>query len=246
MPNDDGDAQDVQAQEEIDAEEEAVQPRGARDPGQPTQADRDEHDLTHIPYRPWCEACVKGKAKRKPSRRICGAYSHSCNPRVRMDYGKLTEVEVEVSEEATEDAATEPAAEGDSLTMLVMQESQHASVWSYRVEKKGATETWLSTQILEDLETVGLQGEKIVLKNDQEPSIVDVAHDIARGRQSAFGTALENSAVGELDSNATVERAIQDVEGQVRTRRSQGWRQQSRHRSHLPRRVLTSWPVCRP
>ena len=134
----------------------AVQPRGARDPGQPAQADCDEHDLTHIPYRPWCEACVKGKAKRKPSRRICGAYSHSCNPRVRMDYGKLTEVEVEVSEEATEDAATEPAAEGDSLTMLVMQESQHASVWSYLVEKKGATETWPSTQILEDLETVGL------------------------------------------------------------------------------------------
>ena len=54
-------------------EEEAQQPRGVRDPGRPNQEMIDEHDLTLIPYRPWCDACTRGKAKRKPSRTICGA-----------------------------------------------------------------------------------------------------------------------------------------------------------------------------
>ena len=39
-----------------DGEVEARAPRAARDPGQPTRAERDEHDLTHIPYRPWITA----------------------------------------------------------------------------------------------------------------------------------------------------------------------------------------------
>ena len=43
--------------------------------------------------------------------------------------------------------------------------------------------------------------------------------EIARQRESQYGTAFKESAVGESDSNATVERALQDVEGQTRTLR---------------------------
>ena len=32
-----------------------------RDPGQPTKQERDEHCVTHLPYRSWCPFCVKGK-----------------------------------------------------------------------------------------------------------------------------------------------------------------------------------------
>ena len=80
---------------QIDAEaaevegEEGQAPRAARDPGQPTRAEAEEHELTHIPYRPWCEACTRGKAKRKPSLRLSEAYRHSSCPRVRMDYAFL-------------------------------------------------------------------------------------------------------------------------------------------------------------
>ena len=49
-------------------EEEAQQPRGVRDPGRPTQEMIDGHDLTYIPYRPWCDACTRGIAKRKTNR----------------------------------------------------------------------------------------------------------------------------------------------------------------------------------
>ena len=74
-----------------DEQEEFQRQKVLKDPGQPTQAERDEHDITHIPYRPWCADCVRGRAKRKRSLRIRGAYSGSTCPRIRMDYCQLTE-----------------------------------------------------------------------------------------------------------------------------------------------------------
>ena len=77
---------------DAEVEEEAERPRALRDPRQPSRAEREEHDLSHIPFRPWCDACVRGRAKDKLSLRLCGVYSENLVPRVRMDYAKLTEV----------------------------------------------------------------------------------------------------------------------------------------------------------
>ena len=44
-------------------EEEAERPRGLRDPGMPSVTEIAEHDLTHIPARPWCKHCINGKGK---------------------------------------------------------------------------------------------------------------------------------------------------------------------------------------
>ena len=49
---DDQDGMDTGA----DAEEEAERPRGLRDPGRPSKSDIEEHEFTHIPFRPWCRA----------------------------------------------------------------------------------------------------------------------------------------------------------------------------------------------
>ena len=144
-------------------EEESQQPRAARDPGQPTAAMIAEHNLTHIPYRPWCEWCVRGKAKRRPSRRLCGAYAQCSHARVRMDYAYLTENVEDVSEEDVGDKGVSVQKAESSATMLVMQESQCQSVWAYLVEHKGSREDWVSAQIVEDLETVGLRNDRVVL-----------------------------------------------------------------------------------
>ena len=131
-----------------------------------------------------------------------------------MDYAYLTEnvetasgeiiegepekVDIEQSGEAA--AEGDPVGEGQgesvkaetAMTMLVMQESQCSSVWAYAVEKKGASEEWIAPQILEDMETVGLQGEKVVMKSDQEASIVDVA----RPAPATMHVTLPNSRRG--------------------------------------------------
>ena len=214
---DDARATSTGESDEHDAEEEAERPRGLRDPGTPSAAEIAEHNLTHIPSRPWCSHCVRGKSKDKKSLRLCGVYANNDVPRCRLDYCYLTEnVEHVTADLGQEDATTADT----SLTVLVMQESACRSVWAYAVEKKGGTEAWVVDQICEDLDTVGLRNDRIIVKNDQENSANDVAREVARCRASDYGTAVENSNVGDSNSNGTIERSIQDFEGQARTLRS--------------------------
>ena len=101
---------------------------------------------------------------------------------------------------------------------MVLKDFRYKSLWAYPVEGKGVgAAEWLVTQILEDLDTYGLDGCRLVLKSDQEPSIVEVQHAIkdARGKAHSHGTAIENSKVGDSNSNARVERAIQELGGLV-------------------------------
>ena len=162
--------------------------------------------------------------------------SQSTCPRIRLDYCTITD---KSQEEASDDAAVDGDAdaakldaagyddkpddkdvEGQSITVLVMQEISNRSVWAYGVESKGASESWVIEQIVEDLDTVGLRNDKVVVKSDQEPSVQEVSRAIARARAADYGTAIEASSVGDSNSNASIERAIQDVEGQIRTLRS--------------------------
>ena len=52
--------------QESDAEEDCGPKRIVPDPGAPTQSEIDEHNVDHLPYRSWCECCVKGKATGEP------------------------------------------------------------------------------------------------------------------------------------------------------------------------------------
>ena len=205
-------------QEGIDAEVEveAEVQRAAADPGQPTRAERDEHSLTHFPFRSWCRVCVLGRAKDSPSRTVKGAFAESVLPRVRMDYCFLTE---DVEKEAGEHGEAESARADTSITVAVMQESLCRSVWAYAVESKGSMEEWMIQQVCDDLETVGLKNERLVLTSDQESSIVDVMKEMQKARECEFGSALDNSRVGDSDSNGTIENAVGSVEGVARTLR---------------------------
>ena len=59
-----------------------------------------------------------------------------------------------------------------------------------------------------------------MVKDDQETAIIDLAREVARYRGEHAGTGIKHSAVGDSDSNGTIERAIQEIEGQCRTMRS--------------------------
>ena len=149
-------------------------------------------------------------------------FAENLVPRIRLNYCFLTENETgrDESREGDEDEEESDKTDGDTQTLLVMQESECRSVWSYAVDRKGASEEWVIHQICEELETVGLKDDRIIAREDQEPAIIDVAREIARNRGGRFGTAIDNSRVGDSDSNGTIERAVQDVEWQCRTMRS--------------------------
>ena len=83
-------AEDVQ--EAVEGEgEEVHRERPLRDPGQPTQEMIDEHEVTHMDFRSWCAACVRGRAQDNPSNTVKGPFAEHVLPRVRMDYAHLTE-----------------------------------------------------------------------------------------------------------------------------------------------------------
>ena len=52
--------QDIEFEVE-DESGEAREPRMLRDPGAPTEAEVEQHNVTHLPFRAWCPACVEGK-----------------------------------------------------------------------------------------------------------------------------------------------------------------------------------------
>ena len=143
-----------------------------------------------------------------------GEYSESLVARVLMDYGFLHEEETTVED----DHGTE-VENRTSMTIMVMLETMCSSTWSYAIEGKGAISVeWLAQKVVEDIETVGLAQERIITKTDQEASIVQLQQEVAKHRKDG-GTALENSRVGDSDSNGKIERAIRDVKGMVRTLR---------------------------
>ncbi len=48
----------------IDEEsEEATAAKGIKKPIRPSQAEVEQHELTHLPFRDWCEHCVRGRAR---------------------------------------------------------------------------------------------------------------------------------------------------------------------------------------
>ena len=130
--------------------------------------------------------------------------------------------------------------DGESQTLQAMQESECRSAWSYAVDRKGASKEWMIYQICEDLKTVGLKNDRIIVKDDQEPAVMDIAKEIARNRGGRFGTEMDNSRVGDSDRNGTIDRAIQDVEGQCRTMRSA--REAKLKMKITLKHAMTPWP----
>ncbi len=189
--------------------------KAVRDPGTPTPLQRALHELNHWPFRKWCEPCVKGRATGQQHRGVKGELAMSEVTRVLMDYGFLHEEETVTEGEHGEERQSKV-----SMTMLVLLETLCESVWSYAIEGKGAISLdWLAAKVVEDIETVGLSKERIIAKTDQESSIIQLQREVARLRKEA-GTALENSKVGDSDTNGKIERAIREVKGMIRTLRS--------------------------
>ena len=65
--------------------EEARLAKPAKNLGAPTQAERDAHDATHLPFRDWCPECVTGR-RDNPSHKRRVEDNENAIPEVHMDY----------------------------------------------------------------------------------------------------------------------------------------------------------------
>jgi ribosome-binding protein aMBF1 (putative translation factor) len=65
--------------------EEVRKAQAMRDPGSPTTQEVEEHNITHLPFRGWCPACVAGKARDRPHRKV--DHQSDSLPQIVFDYG---------------------------------------------------------------------------------------------------------------------------------------------------------------
>ena len=70
----------------------------------PSQEEREMHDITHLPFRPWCEFCVRGRGKNRCHKRLVAEGEQA---KMSLDYGFLTQP----TGQEQERAAAEPVAE---------------------------------------------------------------------------------------------------------------------------------------
>ena len=149
--------------------------------GSPSAAERLQHEITHWPYRPWCEWCVRGRAVGPNSRKVPDDKKVTAVPKAHLDYAYLQDEVIEDGDEFEETGAV-----GQSMTLMVMLETLCGSVWAYATNGKGyAADPWLTKRIHSDLVTVGMGTIRIVVKTDTEPAILDVRRAIAGARGDA-------------------------------------------------------------
>ena len=77
-------------------------PRCLPCPGNPTSAERLIHEITHSPSRPWCEACVRGRAAGPNSKKVPEKFREAVVPRAHMDYAFLQDEVIENRDEFDE------------------------------------------------------------------------------------------------------------------------------------------------
>ena len=61
-------------------------------PHVPSEFEKQKHNLTHIPFQPWCTSCVKGKAQAEPHKRTERIIEDSELPVIQCDYLMLKDV----------------------------------------------------------------------------------------------------------------------------------------------------------
>ena len=227
---------------EIDEQEEDVaarDPRVARRPIKPTKAMVQSHELHHAVYRDWCDHCRAGKGVSHQHR---SSEDSSRGGEFSIDDVFMTREGAVEMERDMKDADKVGA-----TPILVGCDHQSKAVWAMATSTKGPTDSavkWLTKKI----DQAGYRGIKVVLKSDQEESIMALKRAVAIVRQAP--TVNIESPVRDSQANGNAERAVRTWAAQVRTiRHHLEFRMQCKVPIHSPVMTwLVSWAaevICR-
>ena len=165
----------------------------------PSKREIEEHMATHIPFRSWCPHCVRGKSK--------------STPRAKRKEGEEEEVPV-ISVDYMYMEAEDPG-KGVGMPILVSRDRKSKWINAAVVPQKGNC-AYAIKRLSEDIGALGYS--RVVLKSDQEPAIKELKARVKMER--AEDIIMEEAPAYEHRANGEVERAIQTVQGQVRTLKS--------------------------
>ena len=141
----------MENEEEAEAEE-GRKAKVMRNPGNPTRAEIEEHELTHIPFMAWCAACVRGKAANNPHYKGAGEIvgeEEDRLPKICMDYKFLGDT----------DEKGEPINANENPVLVIWDDKSKACM-SFAVEHKGRDE-WAARWITQFTDMLGYKKDHI-------------------------------------------------------------------------------------
>ena len=189
-----------------DAEDECEPRRVAPDPGSPTEQEREDHRIDHLPYRCWCEHCVMGRGVGEQHRR-----GPECKlPVISFDYLLVTKKGVFMKDEVRDEEVL--------LKILVVKDSLSKWIGAHVVKSKGlGGDRYAAEKIRADVAWLGYR--EIILRSDNEPAIVAVLKDALRSLKVAAVDRVAEAHPPPYDSKASgsIENAVKLVQGLLRT-----------------------------
>ena len=195
--------------DEFSTDDEGRAPRKLRDVTRVSREEREEHEITHTPYRSWCDYCVKARARNAQHARGRSP-EKSGVPKVSMDYFYMSSQD--------EAASTNP--------LIVMLDEETKEKYARAVGRKGLGEEgsmdWLVKDMSAEMRMWGHGGGvagKVILKSDGERSLVAVRDAV--GRYHGGRIIPELPAKGESQSNGAVEEAGKTVREYTRVLKEQ-------------------------
>ena len=160
----------------------------------PYDAEVEAHNVSHLPLRSWCSACVHGRGLSLGHRRVDAKTKEAEQiPTISVDHWFFGQ---------SEDRAHY------TLPVLIVRDRKSKGIWSHPVPSKGPARA-----LVADLDFMVYK--RVILKSDQEPSIVALCDTVKNGWHGEV--VPEASPKDESKSNGEVERAVQSVHGLVRT-----------------------------
>ena len=159
-------------------------------PDEPTSDERRHHGLTHLPFQPWCNICVR--ARGRENRHVSRSQNQPRTPVIHCDYCFLkTEEDV-----------------------LVAIDTVYKQMVGTPFEKKGNKDPFASRSLAAFARYVGHP--KVIIQGDSEHALMAVIHDACALLTAATP---RTSPVNSKGSNGAAERAVQSVEVMARTLR---------------------------
>ena len=192
---------DSDSDAEVEMEERPV--RGQKEVYQPSKQEWDDHMRTHGVFRKWCPFCVRGK---------CTSGAHKSLKK--SDEEREKETPVISLDYMGPKSGDSKSLKIKSLPIIAGIDRKRKWVFAHMVPRKGH-DAHAITIVGREIDISGYAS--LIRKSDPEPAIRELIAAVRRERPGGVQTQVEESLVGEHESNGDAERAIQGIQGMMRT-----------------------------